>query len=97
MPAGETPPNLMNVPFQSFFRSSLRMTEDTWGALRAAHGTCTTIQLAGGAQLLRSSQKASLPSSDHRTKAFGTRTTIQLVGAIAWRPDPSVSLGINLG
>ena len=56
MPAGETPPNLMNVPFQSFFRSSLRMTEDTWGALRAAHGTCTTIQL---------------------------------VGAIAWRPDPS--------
>ena len=36
MPAGETPRNLMNVPFQSFFWSSLRMTEDTWGALRAA-------------------------------------------------------------
>ena len=47
MPAGETPPNLMNVPFQSFFRSSLRMTE-THGALYARlRGTCTTIQLVG--------------------------------------------------
>ena len=34
MPAGETSRNLMNVPFQSFFWSSLRMTE-THGALYA--------------------------------------------------------------
>lgn len=95
MPAGETPRNLMNVPFQSFFWSSLRMTEDTWGARVSARQSQRL--LAGGALLLRSSQKASLPSSDHRTKAFGTRTTIQLAGAMAWRPDPSVSLGINLG
>ena len=80
MPAGETPRNLMNVPFPT--RVSARQAQRL---------------LAGGAQLLRSSQKASLPSSDHRTKAFGTRTTIQLAGAMAWRPDPSVSLGINLG